>query len=126
MKRIFATLLLLFTLAAVSLAQSGSASFDRTVHDFGEVKAGDGPLECSFTLTNNGTESINIFAVITTCSCTTVKWTRTDIAPGSTGKIEVSYTNDEGPYPFDKTLKVYISDARKPVLLHVKGVARKR
>ena len=53
------------------------------------------------------------------------QWTRTDIAPGAKGTIDVTYTNDEGPYPFDKTLTVYLSDLDKPVILHVKGTAYK-
>ena len=41
--------------------------------------------------------------------------------PGKKGKISVKYSNDEGPYPFDKTLTVYISSIKKPVLLKIRG-----
>lgn len=100
---------------------SAAVSYDRTVHDFGTVPLSSGPLTCTFTVTNSGDEPMNIYAVITTCGCTSVKWTRTDIAPGGKGTIEVTYTNDEGPYPFDKTLKVYTSCEQKPRVLHIKG-----
>ena len=82
-------------------------------------------LGWSFEVTNIGSEPLNIFAVTSSCSCTSAKWTREDIAPGASGTINVTYTNDEGPYPFDKTLTVYISGYERPVILHVKGTSFK-
>lgn len=41
-----------------------------------------------------------------------------------TGTISATYSNDEGPYPFDKTLTVYFSDVKKPVVLRLRGVVR--
>ena len=123
----FIVILSLCLLAALPAAAQkdfgGLARFDRTVHDFGKIKTKDGAVSCTFEVTNIGKETLNIFAVITTCGCTSVKWTRTDIAPGAKGTIEVTYSNDEGPYPFDKALTVYLSGLDKPVILHIKGTA---
>ena len=115
----------LATLSAAAQKDFGNARFDSTVHDFGRVDIKAGAVNCSFTVTNIGNEALNIFAVTTSCGCTTAKWTREDIAPGDSGRIDISYTNDEGPYPFDKTLSVYISGLDRPVILHVKGTAYK-
>ncbi len=120
---IAAALLLTAVGASAQKDFGGIARFDTTVHDFGKVDTRDGAVSCSFTVTNISEEPLNIFAVTTTCSCTTSTWTRESIAPGAEGKIEVTFTNDEGPYPFDKTLNVYLSDMEKPVVLHVKGVS---
>ncbi len=118
--------LLLAVLPAVAQREfGGTVRFDKTVHDFGTVDVKDGALNCSFEVTNIGSEVLNIFAVTTTCSCTKVSWTKGDIAPGAKGTIEVSYSNDEGPYPFDKALHVYLSGFDRPVILHVKGVTIK-
>ena len=122
---IFLFLCVLAALPAAAQKDFGAARFDRTVYDFGKINTKDGAVSCSFEVTNTGDKPLNIFAVITTCGCTSVKWTRTDIAPAAKGSIDVTYTNDEGPYPFDKTLTVYISDLDKPVILHVKGTAYK-
>ncbi len=111
----------------LALALAGpSFEFDKTVHDFGQVSTKDGPLTATFTLTNTGDEPLTIFAVVSTCNCTRVEWTREEIAPGGQGTVTASYTNDEGPYPFDKTLTVYTSAQKKPVILHMKGVVKKR
>ena len=126
MKRILLITAALLLSGAAAFAQKdfgGVASFDRTVHDFGKVNTRDGAVSCSFKVKNISESTMNIFAVTTTCGCTSTTWTRTDIAPGEEGTIEVTYTNDEGPYPFDKTLSVYLSGLERPVILHVKGTA---
>ncbi|MBO4567073.1 MAG: DUF1573 domain-containing protein [Bacteroidales bacterium] len=115
--------LLLASVCAFAQKEFGSARFDNTVYDFGRVNTKDGAVRCSFSVTNIGDEPLNIFAVTTTCSCTNVVWTRKEIAPGEAGTIDVSYSNDEGPYPFDKALNVYLSCMDRPVILHVKGTA---
>ena len=124
MKKI-ATVIAIIMLTAISaVAQtdfSQIAKLDRTVYDFGEVSMDDGALNCEFTLTNISDRPLTILAVISSCGCTGVEWTRTSIAPGEKGVIKASYSNDEGPYPFDKTLTVYITDVKKPVILHLRG-----
>ena len=127
MKRLLLILILLSaTLTAAAQKDFGGVvSFDRTVHDFGKVDIRDGAVSCTFEVTNTGTDVLNIFAVVTTCGCTKAKWTREDIVPGAKGTIDVTYSNDEGPYPFDKTLTVYLSRPERPVILHIKGTAYK-
>ena len=108
----------------VASAQSqfgGIAEFDKTVHDFGEVLTTDGPLSCKFTVSNISAKPINIVTVVSSCGCTDVVWTREAIAPGAKGEIKATYSNDEGTGTFDKTLTVYTSAQKKPVILHLKG-----
>lgn len=106
-------------LAQVDFAQV--AKFDKTVHDFGSVSLDAGMLKCEFTLTNISDKPLTILAVVSSCGCTGVEWTRTAIAPGETGTVTARYNNDEGPYPFDKTLTVYVEGVKKPVILHLRG-----
>ena len=114
--------LLILMIAFSGAPAPGKAfEFDRTVCDFGEVSLKDGPLECSFTVTNRSEEPMLIPAVVSSCGCTSVTWTRTEIAPGETGVIKAVYKNDEGPYPFDKTLTVYTTLSKRPVILHIRG-----
>lgn len=96
--------------------------FDRIVYDFGDVQLSDGPLSCSFTVTNISKKPMAIYNVVSSCGCTNVKWTREPLKPGTSGKISATYTNDEGAYPFDKTLTVYLSNVKKPVILRIRGV----
>ena len=99
--------------------------FDKTVHDFGEISAKAGKQTCTLTVTNDADEPLSIFAVVPSCGCTDVVWTREAIAPGATGVITATYSNDEGTGTFDKTLTVYTSAQKKPVILHLKGSVTK-
>jgi len=53
--------------------------WDKTVHDFGDVSVSDGPLSCSFTLKNVGSEAISIFEVVSSCGCTGVEFPKSRI-----------------------------------------------
>ena len=118
------TLAILFLLFQTLIG--GRAEFDRTVHDFGSFTVNDGPQSCCFTVTNKGEGPLTILSAISSCGCTGVKWTRTSIEPGETGTIEATYSNEDGPYPFDKTVTVYLSDIKKPVILHLRGNVTKK
>lgn len=100
----------------------GTVRLDKTINDFGDVTLGQGALTCTFTLTNISGKAVVIYNVVSSCGCTGVKWTREPIMPGKTGKITATYSNDEGPYPFDKTLTAYISGVKKPVILRLRGI----
>ena len=104
----------------------GIVRLDKTIHDFGDVTLGQGALTCTFTLTNISKKPEVIYNVVSSCGCTGVKWTREPVLPGKTGTITATYTNDEGPYPFDKTLTVYISDVKKPVVLRLRGIVHEK
>lgn len=104
----------------------GVASLDKTVHNFGDVLLSDGPLECNFTVSNISDKPIAIHSVVSSCGCTNVTWTKAPIAAGKTGTISATYSNDEGAFPFDKTLTAYISGVKAPIVLHLRGVVRQK
>ena len=99
---------------------------DKTVHNFGDIMLGSGSVSCEFTITNKGSKPAVIYNVISSCGCTDVEWTREPIRPGESGKVSATYSNDEGPYPFDKSLTLYLSDVKKPVILKLRGVSREK
>ena len=100
--------------------------FDKTIHDFGDVMLSDGPLSCTFTMKNISEKPVVIYNVVTSCVCTDVNWTREPVKPGASGTISAVYTNDEGPYPFDKGLTAYISGISRPVILRLRGIAHEK
>ena len=103
-----------------------SLEIDKTVHNFGDILLGSGPVSCTFTVKNIGTKPLVIYNAVTTCGCTKAEWTKEPIMPGKTGKISATYTNDEGPYPFDKSVTVYLSEPKKPVVLKMRGVSMEK
>ena len=115
------------TLLTIVLAAllAGPIQFDKTVHDFGEISTKAGKQTCTFTVTNDSEDDLSILAVVPSCGCTDVVWPRETIAPGKSGKITATYSNDEGVGIFDKTLTVYPSAQKKPIILHLKGSVTK-
>ena len=124
MKSLF--LSILAAIATLVPAGDEVISWDKTVHNFGDVSVADGPLSCTFTLTNNGQEPISILEVVSSCGCTDVKWTRGSIQAGQTGTVSATYKNEDGAMPFDKTLTAYISGVKKPVILRLRGVVHEK
>lgn len=104
----------------------GIAQLDHTVHDFGDIMLSDGPVTAEFTVKNVSSDPMVIYNVVTSCGCTNVEWTRQPVKPGESGKIKATYKNDEGAYPFDKTLTAYFSGVKQPVILRLRGESHDR
>ncbi|MBR4087918.1 MAG: DUF1573 domain-containing protein [Bacteroidales bacterium] len=124
--------ILLFPIAAIfsnyAVAQGGSApaqaiEFTKRVHNFGKISVNEGAKHCSFEFRNISDKPVVISNILSSCGCTTPKWPKKPIMPGEGGKVEVTYLNDQGPYPFDKALTVYTSASTKPIILRITGLA---
>lgn len=125
-QRLLVTLTATFLCCLTSAGQekiSEGLEIDKRVHNFGDIMLDSGPVSCTFTIKNVSEKPAIIYNVATTCGCTDVSWTKEPIRPGKTGNITVTYSNDEGPYPFDKSVTVYLSDVKKPVVLKLRGVS---
>jgi hypothetical protein len=121
---ILASLTVLFLATATAFAQNESnVTVDKTVHDFGDIYTDQGPVSCTFTFTNKGSKPVLLLSAVASCGCTDVEWTREPVQPGKTGKVKATFDNNDGPYPFDKTVTVYVSDIKKPFVLHLRGSA---
>ena len=126
-KYIMAMLMSVFACGLYAQEKIGNGlEIDKNIHDFGDVMIDKGPVSCVFAVKNTGEKPAVIYNVVSSCGCTDVKWTREPIRPGGEGKISVTYSNDEGPYPFDKTLTVYFSDVKKPYILKIRGIAHEK
>ncbi len=100
-------------LAALVLAPDGGLSgatkaravFRATAHDFGKVKQGE-VLTHEFEFRNDGTDTLVVERVETTCGCTAALVSEKEIKPGKTGKIKVSM--DTHSYAGRMTRYVYL------------------
>ena len=101
----------------------GLVELDRTVHDFGDIQTSQGPVSCSYAVKNISGGPVTILNVISSCGCTDVQWTKETLPAGGSGKISATFKNEDGPFPFDKTLTAYISGLKQPIVLHLRGVA---
>jgi len=120
-KVVFAVAMIMFSAAGIS-AQPLNVRFDKTIHDFGDLILNSGKQTAVFRFTNIGDSPVAIQQIINSCGCTTTSHTKSPVMPGGTGEITAVYSNDEGAYPFDKSLTIYISGETKPVVLKLRGV----
>ncbi|MDP3445433.1 MAG: DUF1573 domain-containing protein [Ignavibacteria bacterium] len=118
----------LFSVSAVKGQNSvnGIIEFNKMIHDFGDISLNSGNHSYTFIFKNIGKQPIIINTVISSCGCTTPVWTKNPVLPGENGKIDVTFLNDQGPYPFDKSLTVYVSGLNRPVILRIKGVVHEK
>jgi hypothetical protein len=105
--------------------------FDKTTHDFGEVKENTTPITYKFKFTNNGDTPLILLKVEASCKCTKPVFSQKPIPPGGSDFITVGFkTLGYGDNSFSKTISVVTNannDApTKLTLLTIKGKVRKK
>ena len=125
--RILIALTVLILMAAGPAAAQSTfgnvVSVDKVTHDFGDIYTDQGSVSCTYTFTNISNKPILLLQAVSSCGCTTTEWTREPIQPGKTGTVNAEFDNNDGPYPFDKTVTVYVSELKNPIVLHLRGTA---
>lgn len=96
-------------------------AFQEKIHDFGNIREGQGNADFDFTFTNNSGRTIRIISVQASCGCTTPGWTKEPIAPGKEGFVKASFNPVGRPGYFNKTLTVTTDLDNTPIVLQIKG-----
>ncbi len=90
-------------------------------YDFGVITEGEKASHV-FEFSNNGTEPLIINEVSASCGCTTPSFSRTPIAPGQKGSIEVVYDSaGQAPGKQHKVIVVSTNAREKIQTLHLRG-----
>jgi hypothetical protein len=103
-------------------AQMPYIQFDKTEHDFGNIKEKDGIATCTFNFKNEGKSSLIITQVQASCGCTTPNWSKDSIPPGGKGFVEAAFNPEGRPGPFLKTMTIFSNASISAVNLTIKGV----
>ena len=119
MRTLLLLVLFLFTSTTV-FAQGGKIVFEKTVHDFGEIKEGTIATH-TFGFKNEGRRPIRLVTVSASCGCTTPEYSREPIAPGATGFIKVAYDSNGRPGIIDRDVTVQTDGDPVFVTLQIKG-----
>ena len=96
-------------------------SYEKTVHDFGDVKEDGGTVTYSFNFTNTGKQPLVIHNVHAACGCTTPEYTRTPIQPGGKGFVSVAFDPRNRPGAINKTLTVTSNAQQGTDILRITG-----
>ena len=123
------SLVFLFFLAASQFGQDiqlagPQMSLDKETHDYGTI-AQNSDGNCTFEITNTGSEPLIIKNAVGSCQCTVPSWPKDPIQPGETATLKVRYnTNRVGP--INKTVTITSNDVENPVKrIRIKGTVVK-
>ena len=95
--------------------------FEKTNHDFGEIKDGD-IVETIFTFSNSGNSDLRILNATGSCGCTVPEYPRdVPISPGETGTIKVKFDSSNKPGMQRKTVTLTTNTSKGKELLNIKA-----
>ncbi len=123
MKRVlFILTMLCGTFVFANAQKQAEIKFDQVKIDLGKFHENDGVQKCTFTFKNVGDAPLVVNQAFASCGCTVPTYTKEPIAPGQSGKIDVSY-NGKGKFPgsFKKTITVRTNGKTEMTRLYVTG-----
>ncbi|MEN0002636.1 MAG: DUF1573 domain-containing protein [Bacteroidota bacterium] len=139
MNRIFMVLVLVFSMATVTMAQVDAASaerveeaqtagakmeFESTTIDYGTIVQNADPYRV-FKFKNTGSAPLVIKHAKGSCGCTVPQWPKEPIAPGDDGEIKVRYdTKRIGSFTKRVTLTTNVEGDN--IVLTIKGKVEKQ
>lgn len=101
--------------------KNANISFDKSVHDFGEIKEAEGVVTYKFEFTNTGNEPLIVQRVTSSCGCTSPSWTKQPIMPGEKGYVSAAYNPSNRPGKFNKSITVQTNSATPSIRLRITG-----
>lgn len=115
-------IVLVLTLLICLQAQAqGRIKFEKSKHDFAEVKEENGPVSTVFEFVNEGSKPLKLLMVKATCGCTTPVWSRDSVLPGAKGLVKVEYNPMGRPGIFSKEVLVETNGSPQFVTLTIHG-----
>jgi rhodanese-related sulfurtransferase len=90
---------------------------DRALHDFGVIPQFGGTVEARFTVTNPGTQTLEVGQITTSCSCTSATISNSAIEPGEAAVLTVVFDPDFHAEPLDvfkRTIFIPTNDPNTP------------
>jgi hypothetical protein len=120
MKRLLLLTLLSVPFAAPTALAEGSLTVTPAVHDFGVVTEGVS-LSHRFTVANEGNVPLSVVRVRTSCGCTASQLDKTELAPGETAQLTVTYDTLNRPGAFTKTVHLFTDTSKTETVITVNG-----
>lgn len=101
-----------------------SFTFDKTEHDFGQIKDGD-VVTHTFKFTNTGEAPLIISDAKATCGCTVPSYPKQPIPVGGTGEVMVRFDSSNKPGVQNKTVTLTANTHPSTYRLNLKSVVVK-
>ena len=88
-------------------------TFEKIVHDFGQIGTGAKKRVAEFKFTNTGDDLLKITEVEKCCGVVT-RLDKTEYAPGESGVLKAEFVSSQKPGPMSRTLYVRSNDKTNP------------
>lgn len=122
MKHIFSILTIaLFSIAIYAQDAAPKIVFEKSSHNFGNIKEADGDASCEFKFKNEGNSPLIITRATSSCGCTAPSYPKAPIAPGDSGVIGVTYHAKGRPGGFSKIITIYTNVPDEKIKLTISG-----
>lgn len=117
--------LLLATTTVTNAQQASGINASTQLHDFGDIIQSEGPVSTTVQISNNSDQKLEINRLSTSCGCTTATMDLSDLQPGETRDMKITFDPMTHPDQFGAiTRVVYLqtSDPNLPELeIEIKG-----
>jgi hypothetical protein len=100
-------------LTAEEYAQAPKLNIKDPIYDFGRIKQGE-KVTREFVITNTGKSDLNIRMTRATCGCTASEPEKSDLGPGESSKIKVTFDSKGRSGEQKKAVMVYSNDPLNP------------
>lgn len=94
-------------------------SFDKTVHDFGDIKEGE-KVQTTFTINSTGEKDLVITNASASCGCTVPEYPKNPIKPGNSAPMVVSFDSSGKPGRQEKQVTVNANDEKRSHIVTIK------
>lgn len=102
------------SMSRADIAAGPRVSFDKKVHDFGELKQND-RVFAKYQMTNTGKSTLIIRKVKGSCGCTAAASGKESLEPGESTEIEIAFTTGARTGKIRKNITVITNDPTNPV-----------
>lgn len=92
---------------------------DQTDFDLGALERGNA-TKITASIRNVGEVPLVVQDIRASCGCTTIRYTKEPIVPGSSLKVEITYNAEDRGY-FNKTVSVYGNMNSSPLIIRLTG-----
>ncbi len=121
-------LIAVFSLQSFSQQKGATIAFEKTKHNFGNIKEDGGKVSHKFGFVNTGNKPLIINDVNASCGCTSPSWTRQPVMPGDKGYVSATFDPRRRPGNFNKSIVVRSNADQSTIVLRIVGnvMPRKR
>ncbi len=115
----FKYFLTIFIVSAISIMPQmlgPKVGVQQLAHDFGDVNEGD-IVKHSYVISNNGGDLLKILDVRASCGCTAAKPEKSELKPGESTNLLVTFNSKGRKGPQNKTVTVVTNDPDMPNVL---------